>query len=423
MKIAVVGGGITGLASAYLLSRKGHEVYIFEKEKTLGGLASFFKENAWQWSLEKFYHHFFTSDQELFDLCKSLRIQDKLFFKNPKTSVLVDGKIYRFDNPQSILSFPKLSIIDKLRTGLTVLGLKLNNNWKPLEKIPAYSFIKKTMGKNTYNLIWKPLLESKFGKDFLDIPASWFWTRVKKRSFSLGYFEGGTQTLVSNLEKNILKNKGQILLNSEVKTIKKIGKKFELQAEKKYLFDKVIVTVPPCHFSKMSEDLSQEEKAYLSSLKSLGSLCLIISLDRHLLNDGTYWLNVNDSSYPFVAVVEHTNYIEKEKYGNEILVYIGGYYSLDNPIFSLTKDKVLQKFTPFLKKINPNIKIKKSWLFKEEYAQPVVSLNYSYRLPKITTSVSGLYWASLHHVYPEDRGINYAIKIAEKIADEVKKER
>lgn len=422
MKIAVVGGGLTGLTSAYLLLKSGHQVIVFEKENSLGGLASSFKENGWAWSLEKFYHHFFTSDFALTNLVKDLKIEDKLFFKKPKTSVMVDGKIYQFDNPKSILLFPKLNIFDKARTAFVAAILKLNNNWKQLEKFPASSFIKKTMGKNVYKLIWKPLLESKFGKEFKTIPASWFWTRVKKRSFSLGYFEGGTQTLIDNLEKNIVKNKGNIFLNLEVKAIKKIKDKLEVKTKKeKVLFDKVIVTTSPTSLSEISPDLSKKEKVYLSSLKYLGSLCLILSLKKTFLKNGTYWLNVNNSSYPFVAVVEHTNFVNRKNYGNDVLLYIGGYYAADNPIYSLSKEKILKKFTPFLKKINPEIKIKKSWVFKEKYTQPVACLNYSLNLPKITTSVPGLYWASLHHVYPEDRGINYAIKLGETIANEILK--
>ncbi|MBU2577802.1 NAD(P)/FAD-dependent oxidoreductase [Patescibacteria group bacterium] len=422
MKIAIVGGGITGLVSAYLLSKKGHQVEVYEKENILGGLASFFKKSAWQWSLEKFYHHFFISDYSLFDLSKDLEIENKLIFKKPKTSILVDGKIYRFDNPQSILLFPKLNLLDKLRIGLTVAVLKLNSNWKILEKIPASDFINKTMGGNTYRLIWKPLLESKFGKEFLQIPASWFWTRIKKRSFALGYFEGGTETLIKNLEKKIIENRGEIFLNSEVITVKKIKDKLEIQTiNKKASFDKVIVTTSPYCLKELAPDLNKEEKNYLSSLKFLGSLCLVLSLEKTFLKNGTYWLNINDSSYPFVAVVEHTNFMDKESYGKEILVYIGGYYAVNNPIFLLSKEKVQEKFVPFLKKINPELKIKNSWLFKEKYSQPVVSLNYSQNLPKITTSVPGLYWGSLHHVYPEDRGINYAIKLGEKIANEIQK--
>ncbi|MGB9637621.1 MAG: FAD-dependent oxidoreductase, partial [Microgenomates group bacterium] len=68
MKVAIVGGGICGLTSAYLLGNKGHEIYVFEKERTLGGLAGSFKAENWQWPLEKYYHHFFPSDTEVFSL-------------------------------------------------------------------------------------------------------------------------------------------------------------------------------------------------------------------------------------------------------------------------------------------------------------------------------------------------------------------
>lgn len=429
MKIAVVGGGITGLTAAYFLSRAKHQVTVFEKENILGGLVSSFKAMNWDWPLEKFYHHFFSSDQELKVLIEKLNLKDKLFFKKPKTSLFIDQKIFRFDDFKSILLFPKLNLIDKLRLGLTTVAMKINPFWKLLEGVTAFDFIKITMGETTLDLIWKPLFVSKFGKEAAKIPATFFWTRIKKRSFKLGYLQQGIDTLVNSLIEEIKQNQGQILTKQEITKITKIDREFKIRVNNKDYpekFDFVISTIPPPILLKIVDDLSVSEQNYLTTFHSLGSLCLILELKKSFLSDGTYWLNINETNFPFVAVVEHTNFIDKKYYGGNTILYVGGYYPNNHPFFKMTKEEVFEEFLPFLKKINPDFNYSSSIvhysLFTSLYTQPIVSLNYSQNIPSFKTSLPGLYWVSLHHVYPQDRGINYAILLGKKIAGEINRE-
>lgn len=426
MKVAVVGGGVTGLSAAYFLSKKNHQVVVFEKESFLGGLAACFKEEGWEWPLERFYHHFFSSDKEVLTIIKELDLESKLNFKKPKTSVLVDNQIYPFDTIQSIFAFPKLTFFDKTRLGLASMSMKFNPFWKPLEKITAYKFIEKTMGKNNFNLIWKPLLENKFGESAPQIPASWFWTRIKKRSFSLGYLQGSSEILFEKLAGAITQKGGQYLLNHQVDKIEKNNDKFEITVnQKKYPqeFDRVIATLSPKIVNKIAPSLIDSKNN--QNLKSLGTVALVAELNESFLIDGTYWLNINDASFPFVAVVEHTNFINKKYYDGSVILYIGGYYPTTHQLFKQTDKEILDIFIPYLAKINPNYdfkkQLKKFWVFKEEYAQPIPTLNYLKSLPAIKTSTAGFYWGSLHHVYPQDRGINYGILLGKKISDEIEK--
>jgi len=429
MKIAIIGGGFTSLTAGFLLSKKGHQVTIFEKEASLGGLVSSFKQDGWGWPLERFYHHFFFSNKEVVRLLTELGIKNKLFFKKPITSVFVNNQIYRFDSLQSILAFPKLTLFDKIRTSLVAGLMKINPLWQPLEKISAYSFIKKTMGQRNFDLIWKPLLESKFGSYAATVPASWFWTRIKKRSFKLGYLEGGIETLIAVLSEQIKKNQGEIFINNWVTDIGRDQDRFEISIDHHKLpekFDQVIANLPPESLGKILKDLSQAEKEKLSNLKSLGAVVLVLELKKSFLTDGTYWLNINDSSFPFVAVVEHTNFIDKKYYNDHVILYVGGYYPITHPFFKMTKEQLLQKFFPYLRKVNPSYNFELCTLhfelFKAPYTQPIPSINYSqHSLPSTSTSIPGLYWASLHHVYPQDRGINYAIALGKKIAKEIEK--
>ena len=55
-----------------------------------------------------------------------------------------------------------------------------------------------------------------------------------------------------------------------------------------------------------------------------------------------------------------------------------------------------------------------------EHAQPIVPVNYSKLLLKIKKSLpKNIFLANMQTIYPWDRGVNYAIDQAEKIAQEI----
>lgn len=403
MRIGIVGAGLTGLTAGYRLSKAGHKVTIFEKEDYLGGLASGFKEKNWHWSLERFFHHFFASDQAAKNLIKELDLSKRLFYTRLKTSIFENGKICQFDSPLSVLKFPHLSLLEKLRTGLVTLYLRSINNWQKLEKTTAENWLPRFYGKKPYQLLWQPLLESKFGQYTPKISMAWFWARIKKRSSKLGYLEGGFQVLIDKLTEKIKENGGEILLNSEINDLDYLNK-----------FNKVVVTIPTPEFLKM-KPLLADYKNKLKKFHFVGALNLILVLKEKFLTDGTYWLNINEKEYPFVAVVEHTNFVAPKYYNDDHILYVGGYYSKNHRYFKMSKEEIFKIFKPYLKKINPKLYAMRYTLYTNPYAQPVIPTNYSKIMPSMKTPIKNLYLANQSLIYPWDRGVNYAIKLGEGV--------
>lgn len=409
MEIAIIGAGITGLTIGFRLSKKGHKVTIFEKDSFAGGLASGFKEKNWLWHLDKNYHHLFTTDQAIKKLLNDLNLNSKLFFEKPKTSIYYNSQITRFDSPLSLLQSPLLNPLEKIQTGIATLLLKLLPFWQFLEKYPATIYLPRLYGEKAFKILWEPLLEAKFGKKMDQVSMAWFWARIHKRSAKLGYLEGGFQVLIDELVSRIQKNKGQIILNHEVEFLEELENKF----------DKIIVTTPSSVFFKIAPDLPLDYQKKLQNKEMLGNINLILSLKKPFFEDNTYWLNINDASFPFVAVVEHTNFVDKKNYGNEHLLYIGGYYPQNHSYFKMTKEQILEEFLPYLKKINPcfdpSFMIHHS-LFMNLYAQPIIPINYSQINLPIHTPIPKVYLANMEQVYPWDRQVNYAIEKAEEVA-------
>jgi protoporphyrinogen oxidase len=419
MKIGIIGAGYTGLTAGLRLAKEGHDVVIFEADEKVGGLAGGFKEKGWEWPLDYHYHHWFTGDKPIKDLAKE--IGNKIFFLRPKTSTLYKGKIFQLDSPLSLLKFPHISFFDRLRTGLVVVYLRINPRWKPLEKVTSKKYLIGSMGKKSWEVLWRPLFVSKFGKYADKISASWFWARIRTRTPSLGYPTGGFQVFAEDIQKLMQKHNGKIFCNTKVEKISRINNKIVINTSKKqYKFDKVICTLPASSFLKITKGLQESYIKKLKPLLGIGAVTLILSLKHKFFEDETYWLNVNDKGHPFLALVEHTNFVDKKHYNNEHLLYIGNYLETTHKLFNLSKEELLKVYEKYLKKISP--KFNKSWvinsyLFRSTFAQPVFPLNYSKQIPDIKTSIDGLYLANMQQIYPWDRGTTFAVELGEKVAN------
>ncbi len=421
MKIAIIGAGFTGLSAGFEFVKKNHDVYIFEKDDNPGGLAIGYQEKKWNWSLEKHYHHWFTNDKSVLKLANEINF--KVIIKRPKTTVLIKEKIYQLDSPITVLKFPLLSILSRLRMAAIVGFLKFNPLWKPLEKYKAAKVLPRFMGRHAYEMIWEPLFINKFGKFTNNISLAWFWARITKRTPSLAYPKGGFLTFANALVDEIKKRKGKFFFGSEILDLKE-GKNLTLTIKHKdgktthETFDKIIVTTPSFLFLKIAKSLPENYKNKLGKLNGLGATNLVLRLRKPFFSDNTYWVSVCDKNAPVMAIVEHTNFMNKKNYNNESILYLGNYRESTDPYFQMDENQMLEHFDKFLKTINPkyrkNIIGKK--LFKAPFAQPIIPINYSKILPKFITPIKNVYLANIEQVYPWDRGTNYAVELGQIVS-------
>lgn len=428
MKIAIIGAGYGGLAAAYDLKKAGHEVVIFESANYVGGLASGFKEPNWDWSVEKFYHHWFQSDDSMMGLMQELGLRDKVIFPRPLTVMYFNGKFYPFDSILNALRFPGLGFgLNKIRFGFVGLFLRLTNNWRALEKVTADEWMLKWAGKQVYEQMWKPLLIGKFGPFYKDVNMAWMWARIKARTTRLGTFEGGFQQFANDFAEKLREMGVEIRLGAPIKFIKQNQASGDaLSASKGSLnvdvesFDKVLVTTSPSLMAKMCPDLPENYLRGLLELKSMGAVVMTLSLTHQLSEQGYYWFNLpKEAGFPMLALVEHTNFVSPEHFGGDHIIYAGDYLEIGHEYFSLSNEELLERFIPAFKRINPAFEkdwVKKVWVNKTNYAQPVPLVNHSKNIPAIQTPIDGLYFASMSQVYPWDRGTNFAVEIGRRAA-------
>lgn len=399
MNVAIVGGGFTGLTAAYELTKRGHKVTLFEYYDHLGGLAWGFRQKNWDWHLEAAYHHLFTNDNAIIGLIKELGLGNKLIIKRPITANYFRGETHQFDSPIHLLTFSGLSMIDRLRTGALAAFCKLYPFWQTLEGVTAKQFFTTIGGSAGWRILWEPLMTGKFGHYDSTIAASWLWARIHKRTPSLAYIEGGFQTLVQALATAIKKQGGKIYLNSEFKSLHS-------------QFDRTLLTVPTPIAAQLVPQLR------IPVIPHLHAQTLILETKEPILK-GVYWLSITDRTFPFLAVVAHTNFMDKAHYGGRHLTYIGNYLPEGHPYLKLTKAQLLKKFLPYIKRLCPTTNyelITNNFLFVGPFAQPVHQLHYSHKAPKLETGVPGVYLANMDSIYPWDRGTNYAVELGIRAA-------
>ena len=440
MDIGIVGAGVTGLAAAYDLTKQGHAVTVYEARPYVGGLAAGFRDERWEWHLDRFYHHWFASDSDVIHLVDELGARDRLFFPRPTTTLYYEGRLYPLDSPVPslkfipfpplhrairVLQFTPLPLVDRLRTGLVGVYLTLTRNWRPLEHVSADEWMRRAVGERAYDVWWKPLLISKFGEErYRDVNMAWMWARLYKRTASLGYFVGGFQGFADLLAGRVQAQGGNVRLETGVRSVRPTaGGRLQLEtAVGTFEHERVIATCSPQEMLRLAPDLSPGYAAKLAGLGSMGAVVLVLALDRRL-TDGHYWINLpKGDEFPFMGLVEHTNYISPEHYGGDHLVYCGDYLPPDHPYLDFGKDQLLEAYLPGLVKINPDFRrdwVRASWMFAEKYAQPVPTLDHSRNVPPLQTSIPGLWMANMSQVYPWDRGTNYAVEMGRRVAREV----
>lgn len=421
MNIAIIGAGFTGLSAAYRLSKQGHQVTIFEKDTHPGGLAVGYHKKDWEWTLEKHYHHWFTNDHSIFNLAR--KINYPVLIKRPKACVYVNNRTYQLDSPLALLTFPELSLMERLRMAVIFGALRFNPFWKPLEKINANTFLTRYMGEKGYKLLWEPQLRNKMGKYADEISLVWFWSRVTKRTPSLAYPKGGFLAFGNALVSAVETFGGKVLYNTTIEHIQdnaetSVRWKTANGKTKIEQFDRIIVTLPSFLFLAMAPQLPQSYTKKLVRLRGLAATNMVLRLKKPFLPNKTYWLSICEPNAPIMVLVEHTNIIDATHYHNEHLLYIGNYPEKESTLFNKTKEQILAYYHPFLEKIHPGYKkdLIDYDLFKASFAQPIVPVNYSKLIPPMKTPLPHVFLANIEQVYPHDRGTNYAVELGEKVA-------
>jgi protoporphyrinogen oxidase len=276
------------------------------------------------------------------------------------------------------------------------------------------------MGRRVYDVMWEPVLRGKFGVRADEIAMSWLWSRVHERSLRLGYLRGGFQLLYKAFGERLRSLGATVLTSTAATSVHVDDERIQVSTDtgQAFEFDRLLVTLPTRLFYRLADVPADFMQRYPGP-DHYGAHVVILGLNRTLV-PGVYWLNINDRDLPFLALVEHTNFLPPEDYGGLHLVYLGNYLPMDHPLFTQPDADVVSSFCAALGRIRRDFDpswVQQHWVFRAPYAQPIVTTNYLNTLPPHQTPLRGVYLANMAHVYPQDRGQNYSLRLGERMAN------
>jgi protoporphyrinogen oxidase len=341
-----------------------------------------------------------------------------------------------------------MSLRGRVRMGLSTLMLqRRQKKVEPFETLTAHDWVRANMGAEAWDVVWGPLLRGKYGPRADQISMAWLWSKLtlrrrlegkEARGEMLGYPRDGFEPLLERLRDSIESGGGRVLIDRPAKSIAASDsgfgitpgapdsfrrghdpREFEAGGEPEH-YDAVIATVPSDVFAEMVDPalaarLDPRCVAGTSAIPYQTALCAIVELDRQF--GRFYWTNIADDRLPFIGLIEQTNLIEPEHYGGRRLLYIANYVEPTDPLLDLDPAQLIEAYEPGLRLVNPEFErswIRNTWVFREPAAQPVVTLGYRDRMPPLRTGVPGLVLANTTQIYPEDRGTNYSVELAER---------
>ncbi len=440
-RIAVVGGGFTGLTAAWKIQQHGGEAVVFEANSVIGGLAS--GCTLLDVPVEKAYHFLYKTDAHMLGVLKELGLDEKLEFHKSSVATYYDGRLYPMESPLDLIKFTPLTFLNRIRAGLAVLYLQNVRNWEKLTKISALDWLTRYSGKQVTDVIWAPLLRGKFDRYYDKVTMCWLWGRIKQRVESrdkklggeaLGYIEGGFVTLVDKLEAEIKGSGGTILTDSPISGIQS---EKNADGELKHMvstgnateeFDSVLLTVP-CSVAHrlLREQHEQKSPEYFEKLKSIDYLdaaVLLFATDKPI--SPYYWHNINTPNSPFVVFLSLTSLIGTQQFNGKHVYYIGDYIPREHEYMSQDPDALKSHWFDALGKMFPEFDEKsvlEHQVFRFRDAQHIVDVGFENKIVDYRTPAEGVYLCNFSQIFPMDRGTNYAVRdgiaMAEMIAKDI----
>ncbi|GAB4291943.1 MAG: NAD(P)/FAD-dependent oxidoreductase [Myxococcota bacterium] len=427
-RVDIIGAGISGLATAFYLSKSKdkYDIHVWERDEFPGGLAGVFSKNDIK--IEKFYHHIYKKDIALQALISEIGLGDELIWRPARVGTYYFNKPYKLSSPLDLLSFSPLPFTDRIRLGMMVLKARRIKDWESLDDITTKEFVERMAGGEVYRTVWEPLLKGKFGEYGNSISAAWLWSKLVDRGGSrnasgreiLGYIKGSYFRLFQKLI-DIIEGEGHhIHLGSPIKKLEIANGRVEkiVASEGSFKPDIVISCAQTPDLVRLISGETSGYKESLERIRFLSNVCLVLTLKQSLSE--FYWTNITDTRAPFVGIIEQTRWLDAQDYSDKHIVYISTYVTAEDKRNRMNEEEIFNIYFPYIKENFPHFKkdvVEDLSVWKAEYAQPIVSVGYRKLIPQIVSPINNLFVCTMAQIYPQDRQVSNGVSLAKQTAE------
>jgi protoporphyrinogen oxidase len=425
-RTAVIGGGISGLTCALRLAEAGDAVTLFEGGGTLGGLGNHIEHDGH--AIERFYHCMLPSDGPLLSVLESLGITDRIYWKPSSFGYFRAGKVFPLNTPVDLLKFAPLSVIDRIRVGVTGAYGRMCSD-KGLDDVPATEWLGRLSGKNAFETFWKPMLQAKFGDRYHDVPALWFWSRFNREKGESkgevkGYIRGGYKFIADTFAKRLGELGASVRLNDPVVTLDldEKGSPVVKTERENHHFDRLVITTP---WPSLEKTLGSSLRAAMPKvdfgIDYQGVINCLLFLRRPLTKH--YWVATPQPDYPFDGVIETSTLTDVEDRGDRHVVYLTKYMHRTDPRFREDEDAIATTWWQGLKKVFPDLRdsdLETRFIFRAPFVEPLYTRGYMAKRPPETLVADRVFLSSTVQVYPTVTSWNGSVTQAEKTLEAMK---
>ena len=295
-------------------------------------------------------------------------------------------------------------------------------------------------------------MRGKFGERAEEISMGWIWDKVgKRRNLRDGearqerfiWPTGSFEPLFAELARRVESGGGRVLIDRPAARLLRDGdalavvpgasdsfrrgldpRRFDADGPP-IAYEAIVCCVPNDVFAELLDpelaaEVGDEYLARLREIEYFTALNLVLELERPLTEH--FWVNIADRRYPFVGLIEHSNFVGTENTGGRVFSHVTNYLPAGHELLGLDAGELLDRYLDGLRMLNPSFErswVRGSWLFREPAGQPIVKVGYRELIPPRRTPVAGLLLVNTTQIYPQDRGINFAIRDGERAAAEV----
>ena len=411
-RVAVIGGGLSGLQCARRFAEAGHAVTLFEGRESLGGLA-----DAWTLGVpgqaplrwDRHYHVTLLSDAHTRDFYAFAGVPgDDLRWVRTRTGFFDGRAVHDLTSGLDFLKLPALPLHAKLRLAASILYASRVTDADRLDRVPVEGWLVRLGGRTLFERLWKPLLQAKLGDAWQESSAAFIWATIQRlyaarrsglKEEMFGHPAGGYAAVMAGAAEALGRLGVDLRTGAAVR---------EIDAERRVRlaggaasspFDRVVLTTTPKVAAGLLPGLPGADAAALRSIDFQGIVCAAAVLDGPLDPRRRNYLTylAGERALPFTAVVEMSAFVDPDAeagFGGRGLVYLPRYAPADDPFFSMGDDAVRDAFSAGLAEVCPGFSPERLLAFRVSRVRevfPLPTLGFAARVPAVDTALPGVH--------------------------------